>query len=141
MLWIVLVGLALGAAAGLVYSWVVSPVRYSDTAPYSLAPAYKDTYRLLVAASYGASGDLERARARLALLADPDPVRALAAQAQQAVAAGGLSAEARQLALLAAALGQHPAPQAIILEPPLRPRATPPPARPRGPDPTHKPIP
>jgi hypothetical protein len=110
--WIVLVGLALGAAAGLAYAWVINPVRYRDTAPLSLAPEHKDTYRLLIAASYGANGNLERARARLALLEDPDPVRALAAQAQQAVAVGGLSTQARQLAGLAAALSQNPAPEA-----------------------------
>jgi hypothetical protein len=120
-LWIILAGLAcvaVGAAAGLAYAWLISPVRFRDTAPLSLAPGHKDAYRLLVAASYEATGDLERARRRLALLADPDPARPLAAQAQRIVAAGGLSVEARQLALLAAALGPEtqpgsPAPAAL----------------------------
>ena len=49
-----------------------------------------------------------RAKARLELLKDADPVQMLAAQAQQTIAQGGLAQEARGLALLAAAMNENP---------------------------------
>ena len=102
--WYLITGIILGAAVGLLYAWVISPVRYMETAPFSLRTEYKDDYRSAIAAAYAADGDLGRARARLALLHDSDPAQALAAQAQQILAGGGSQSEARQLAVLAAAL-------------------------------------
>lgn len=107
--WFLLTGLILGAALGLLYSWVLSPVKYVDTAPLSLRADFKDTYRKVIAAAYASSKDIGRARARLALLDDSDPAQALAAQAQRILAEGGSSADARSLALLAGGLGQRPA--------------------------------
>ncbi len=105
---LVTAGLVVGIALGLAYAWVISPVRYRETAPFSLAAEFKDGYRILIASAYHANGDLGRARARLGLLNDPDPAAALAAQAQRIVAGGASYPDARQLALLAAALGQNP---------------------------------
>jgi hypothetical protein len=108
--WFLVTGLILGVALGLVYAWVISPVRYKETAPASLQAGYKDAYRSLIAAAFAGNGDVRRAQTRLALLNDSDPARALAAQAQQMIAQGGAVQEARQMALLAAALGQLPPP-------------------------------
>jgi len=104
--WYLLTGLVVGLALGLVFAWVIYPVKYVDTAPQALRADFKARYRSLVAQAYAASGDLGRARARLALLGDADAMAALAAQAQQIVAAGGSQPEARSLALLASALGK-----------------------------------
>lgn len=80
--------LVAGLAAGLLYSWVVSPMRYVDTTPNTLRADFKDQFRTLIAASYASTHNLERARARLALLGDADPVEALTAQAQRMLASG-----------------------------------------------------
>jgi hypothetical protein len=66
---------------------------------------FKDQYRSLIAVAFSASQDLGRAQARLSLLADPDPFRALAAQAQHALAEGAFPGEARALGELADAIG------------------------------------
>ena len=102
--WFLITGLILGAAVGLLYAWVISPVRYVETSPSSLQAEFKDDYRSVIAAAYAADGDIGRARAKLVLLHDPDPAQALAAQAQQILAASGSQSDARQLAVLAAAL-------------------------------------
>jgi hypothetical protein len=102
--WYLLTGLVIGVAFGILYSWVISPVRYVDTMPKSLRPDFKDQYRALIAAAYAATGDLERARARLDLLADEDVSLIISLQAQDAIAAGHPEAEIRALSLLSVAL-------------------------------------
>jgi len=104
--WFVLTGLLVGAVAGLLYAWLVSPARFVETAPYSLRPESKDQYRLMIAAAYGATGDLGRAQARLTLLRDPSPEQALAVQAQRLVAGQSSYDDARLLALLAIAISE-----------------------------------
>lgn len=105
-----LTGLILGLILGLVYAWVINPVIYESTLPANLGEADKDVYRSMIAQVYEATGNLERASLRLALLEDPDPVYALGAQAQRALAEGGES-EAHALALLASALQSRQPPQ------------------------------
>lgn len=102
--WFLLTGLVLGLGIGLLISVVISPVRYIETAPSSLAEEYKDGYRWLIARAYQANGDLVRAEQRLALLGDASPQEALAAQAQRMLAAGESVEKARVLADLASAL-------------------------------------
>ncbi len=82
------VALIAGLAVGVAYAWFVSPLRYVDTSPSTLRSDFKDQYRSLIAASYAATHNLDRARARLALLGDADPVDALTAQAQRMLADG-----------------------------------------------------
>ncbi len=96
-------GLILGLILGLVYAWLINPVVYENTAPASLGDAHKDFYRSTIAQVYAVTGDLQRAALRLTLLEDPDPIIALGSHAQRALAEGQ-DAEARALALLAAAL-------------------------------------
>jgi len=104
--WYLLTGLILGLGLGLVYAWVISPVKFVDTAPASLRADFKDQYRNLIATAYQDTGDLDRAESRLALLDDLDPVAALSAQAQRLLLAGDPSNSASSLALLARAIQQ-----------------------------------
>lgn len=104
--WYLITGFMLGLILGVAYSWVVRPVQYINTSPASLRSDFKDQYRALIAAAYAANGDLVRARGRLSLLQDEDIFRVLAAQAQQTLADGNSSNEARALGLLAVAIGQ-----------------------------------
>jgi hypothetical protein len=105
--WYLVFGLFLGAGLGLVFTWVISPVRYVDAAPYSLKSEHKDAYRVLITTAFAASGDLGRAEARLGLLREADPVRVLTVQAQRGLGGGGSYQEARALALLATILEQR----------------------------------
>lgn len=102
--WYLLTGLLIGIGMGVLIGWVISPVNYTDTAPYALQQQYKDEYRKLIAQAFLANGDIGRARERLTLLQDADPVRELSAQAQRLVAGGGLAADSSALSALAAAL-------------------------------------
>ena len=104
--WYLVAGLALGIGLGLLYAWAISPVRYVDTTPAALRAEFKDQYRAVIAAAYAATGDLGRARARLALLGDPDPVQALTAQAQRMLAAGEPFESVRSVAMLAETIQQ-----------------------------------
>lgn len=97
-------GLLIGIAAGLLYAWFWQPVEYIDTAPASLRADLKDQYRSLISSAYLATGDLVRAQARLALIGDPDPYRALADQAQRLLAQSGSPEDVQALGLLALAL-------------------------------------
>jgi hypothetical protein len=117
--WYLLTAVVLGAAMGLVYSWIVSPVKYVDAPPYALRADYKDEYRAMVAAAYLYSGDLVRAQARLAQLKDDSPAQSIAMQAQRALAEGRPEEEVRALSNLALALGQGVTPIASSLPPTL----------------------
>lgn len=62
--------IALGAAAGMLYGWVINPVEYVDTAPNSLRQDYKTDYVLMVAEAYRLDEDIGLAARRLASLGD-----------------------------------------------------------------------
>lgn len=94
----------IGFGIGLAYSWVVAPVEYVDANPMMLRADFKDQYRSVIAASYASSHDLARARARLQLLSDADPLADLNAQAQRMVSYGEDSENVQLLALLASDL-------------------------------------
>jgi hypothetical protein len=106
-----LTGLVLGLLLGFVLAWLIWPPRVSEVDPSSLGEPYKSQYRLMVALSYAATTDLGRAQARLVLLGDSDPVRALSSQAQEALASNATQREARALAGLADTLAAHLASQ------------------------------
>jgi hypothetical protein len=107
--WYLLTGLVLGLILGLLFAWVIDPVVYRSTEPATLKENAKETYRLMIAQAYAATGNLERAKQRLALLEDDNMVNALGAQAQRALA-NGKAEDARTLALLAAALQSEASP-------------------------------
>lgn len=96
-----LTGLIIGLVLGTLLV-ILFPASRVDLAPANLADEYKAEYRLMVALSYATSGNIVRAQARLALLNDGDPVRALASQAQLALIDNSSQREARALASLAA---------------------------------------
>jgi hypothetical protein len=102
--WAWLVALLAGFGLGLAYTWVIAPVKYVDAEPRVLRDDFKDDYRAAIAAAYASNPDLERARARLALLGDPDPSQALAAQAQRMLANGESPEVVQQVAMLASVL-------------------------------------
>ncbi len=102
--WYILTGLVLGLIMGLVYAWVISPVKEVDTHPHLLREDYQDIYRALIARAYQANNNLPRAEARLELIGDEDPALSLAAQAQRYLAEGGDVEMAKVLANLSAAL-------------------------------------
>lgn len=102
--WYLLTGLILGLILGLLYAWVISPIRYVDTQPSSLRSDFREQYRALIAAAFLSNGDLERAKARLALLADPEIAKTIAIQAQLAQDRAGPDSEKNGLELLATAL-------------------------------------
>ena len=102
--WVWVIALVLGFGLGLGYAWVVSPVQYVEASPQILRDDFKDRFRATIAAAFASNGDLERARARLALLGDPDPSQALTAQAQRMLATGESPEAIQHVALLASAL-------------------------------------
>jgi ABC-type dipeptide/oligopeptide/nickel transport system permease subunit len=68
-----ILAILLGAAAGMFYGWVVSPVEYVDTTPQTLRIDYKSDYVLMVAEAYSAEKDLAQAVNRLAVLGSDMP--------------------------------------------------------------------
>lgn len=99
-----LLALAVGFGLGLFYAWTIAPIQYIEAEPHTLRDDFKDHYRAAIAAAYHSNPDLERARARLDLLGDPNPSQALSAQAQRMVANGESPNSIQQVALLASAL-------------------------------------
>ena len=102
--WAWLLALVIGFGLGLTYAWAIAPVQYVEAEPHILRDDFKDHFRSAIAAAYASNADLERARARLALLGDPDPSQALAAQAQHMLGTGESPEAVQQVALLASAL-------------------------------------
>jgi hypothetical protein len=66
--WLIpLAGGILGIAAGLIYGWVINPVKFIDTTPASLRADYRTDYVLMVAEAYHANQDAGLASRRLAI--------------------------------------------------------------------------
>jgi hypothetical protein len=104
--WIFLfLGLLLGLAAGLGYSWGLNPVQFYNTDPVDLRPQHKETWILLVAAAYRQDGDLDRALSRLSGLDDPQIGQTVAHLTEQDIQAGRSALRIRALTALADALG------------------------------------
>lgn len=101
-----LLALLVGLGLGLAYSWFISPVTYVDANPAILRADFKDKYRVVIAASYTSTHNLERARVRLEALGDLDIIKELSAQAQRMVGAGESFESIQPLTLLAADLQQ-----------------------------------
>jgi hypothetical protein len=69
-----LLAIAIGAAGGMYYGWVLNPVTYVDTAPDALRIDYKTDYILMVAEAYRVENSLGLAVRRLALLGSDAPL-------------------------------------------------------------------
>ncbi|MBN2470495.1 MAG: hypothetical protein JXN59_07215 [Anaerolineae bacterium] len=81
--WIaLLLGLGIGVALGLTYTWVINPVVEYDTQPPQLSPEARRDYLIAISMAYRADADLHRAVNRLVELRMPgDPFQALAEEA------------------------------------------------------------
>jgi len=102
--WHLLAALILGLGLGLLISWGIAPAAYTDTPPSQLRTDFKDGYRSIIAAAYASTGDLERAKERLATLNDTDTITALESQAQRTLAEENPPESFDALAALAADL-------------------------------------
>jgi hypothetical protein len=139
-----LLGALFGLTFGLSYAWVIDPVEYVDTAPGSLRADFRADYLALIASAHAGTGDLARARARLALFPDPNPGATLVALAQEGRSQFGLSQqEASALLDLARALGYRPVTATPARSPSPSPSAsaTPTPSRTPRPPATRTPTP
>lgn len=106
--WDIVLALLVGLGLGLVYAWLLSPLRVTSADPRALRADFKESYRSAIAASYAATGNLPRAQARLALLGDADPIESLNAQAQRMLANPETIEGADEVAALALALQDGP---------------------------------
>ena len=68
------IAIAIGAAGGLFYGWVLNPVKYVDTLPDSLRIDYKSDYVLMVAETYKAENSMPNVVRRLAQLGEEQPI-------------------------------------------------------------------
>ena len=100
----ILGGLAIGLALGLLIAWVISPVQYTDTSPSSMRTEFKDQYRVAIAMAFNATGNLERAQARLSLVGDQEILQALISQAERMFATGNQPDDAYEISGLVNAL-------------------------------------
>jgi len=102
--WYLLTGLVIGILFGLIFSWVIAPVKYVDTVPSSLRSDFKNEFRSQISSAYFSTNNFARAKARLDLLGDPDPIQALTLQAQNLLDIGDPTNTAYLLAFLTSAL-------------------------------------
>lgn len=98
-------GLVVGLAGGLLYTWVLSPVVYVDASPARLTAAYQAEYIFLVSQSYAANGDWPQAQARLQELNNPAINEVVAAQLESYLRQGWAPGYVQNMALLARQLG------------------------------------
>lgn len=85
---VLVVGLVLGLAAGLVYAWVIAPLPAIDTYPPLLGPDHRADWIRMTLLAYGEEGNWNRTQLRLRDL-PPDEIRLVAEQTlDQAVDAG-----------------------------------------------------
>ncbi|MFO7624515.1 MAG: hypothetical protein R6V73_09190 [Anaerolineales bacterium] len=99
-----LLSIAIGAAAGLYYGWVVNPVKYLEASPGSLRADYKADFVLMTAEAYRADENLDLAVQRLSLLNDASPAESIALATVFAVKAGYGEADLALMQNLADAL-------------------------------------
>jgi hypothetical protein len=104
------IGAVIGLGLGLFYTWVVSPVQYTDTGPASLRADHKADYVIMIARGYAADSNLEAARAQLAPLALEDPATYVADLTAAQIQRGAPPDDLRALSALALGLGGVPPP-------------------------------
>lgn len=102
---VLIVGLILGLAAGLLYAWVISPPEYYDTYPPLLDTAYRSEWIEMTVLAYGAEGNWSRTQLRLQSLSEREIRPIAAAVLDQAVAAGRPLVTLQRMAKLAAFYG------------------------------------
>ena len=70
-----LIMILIGIALGLVYAWVINPVRYVNTPLSSLRSDFKADWALMVAEVYSQENNLPLASVRLAYLGEDPPAQ------------------------------------------------------------------
>jgi hypothetical protein len=74
--WItIFIAAIIGIAAGLIYGWVVSPVKYINVTPSIMRADYRADYVLMVAEAHQHEQDSESSARRLALLGSDSPAK------------------------------------------------------------------
>ncbi len=145
----ILAGLLLGLVLALIYTWLIAPVQFYDTAPDRLRPDLKEGYILLICEAFAADGDWPTARRRLDGLGNPDIARTILEMAERAIEEGQAVSTIRHLAAVAAELGaEDPALAFFMPTRPVTPSPPPPtklatftPTLPPAPTPTATPLP
>ncbi len=142
----IIIGLGIGLALGLVYTWVVNPVELVNTYPALMRTDYRRDWVRLAALSYAANGDMERVRARLDGLEHRDIAEVIPVLIEEYAAAGHTAEILRSLALLAQVMDVHTPAMLVYLGTPPSPSSTsahtpsPTPMSSRTPTPTHTPT-
>ncbi len=78
----------IGIAAGVMYGWVVNPVKFVDTTPASLRVDFRTDYVLMVAEAYHGDHDTALADRRLAIFGSESPTTIAGAALQSGKQAG-----------------------------------------------------
>ncbi len=103
----VIIGMAVGVAAGFIIGWGIAPVRYVDSPLNLLAEQpYQDEYAVMVAAAYAQTGDLEQAIERLRPLDHPNIPSWVQEVTERYISRGRSVADITDLVALAEALGR-----------------------------------
>jgi len=98
-------GVLLGLALGLLYTWKIEPVQYYDTYPPLLQIEYRADWIRMTALACGQEGSLERARVRLQNLPPEEVRREVGAALDAAVAGGRPLPVLQRMAMLAQTYG------------------------------------
>lgn len=108
LVWILILSMGAGVAAGLVVSWWLWPVEYTDVSPDTLHLYHRAQYIVLISHAYAHDEDLRRAQVRLAALGDLGSLgREVVTLAEQYAAQGKSVRDTQSLARLAHALGHR----------------------------------
>ncbi len=113
-----IIGLVIGLALGLVYTWTIAPAEPVNTYPALLRTDYRWDWIRLAALSYVADDDLERARARLDGLDQEDVAGVIRALIEEHAAAGRPADTLRRLTALADVLDVHTPAMLVYLHTP-----------------------
>ena len=136
-----LIGLVVGHLAGLLSVWILAPIEVVNTYPALLRADHRHEWVRMVALSYAADQDLERAHNRLEGLAQQDIQAAMTALIEAYAASGQPAETLRRLAVLADALDVHtPAMLAYLHVTPVPPTPVPPPSLTPTPSPLPTPL-
>lgn len=103
-----LVTIAAGLAVGLVYGWMINPVKYVDAPASALRSDYKTDYVLMTAEIYKMDGNLENAARRLSLLGSQPPAQIVADGLSTARSLGYAPADLASIETLSRALQKQP---------------------------------
>jgi hypothetical protein len=103
----IIIGLGIGLALGLVYTWVVNPVELVNTYPALMRSDYRREWVRLAALSYAADGDIQRVRTRLDGLEQEDIAKVIPGLIEEYAAAGHSAKTLRSLAFLAQMMDVH----------------------------------